>query len=309
MKENEMIYITEDESAEAATHELAYDAVRAAFMATAGDGTVAFPVVLGHAGDPQNRFTIKSSTDERLTGLKVGSYYPTNDAVGLPRHSSITLLFDHSKGRIGAIVEGAKLNAFRTAAADAVATDALAREDAETLAVFGTGHQAEYEVIAVARIRTLTKVFVVGRNAEKVDAFVGRLRGQGIKAEAASAEAACRSADIIIAATTATAPLFDADWVKPGTHISSMGSDRTGKQELPPSLFARASLFCDLAEQSRVIGEFQHADATLELATIGAVLAGKAPGRTHQDQITIFDSSGISLQDLYMAQALIDLRR
>jgi ornithine cyclodeaminase len=304
-----MIYITEEESANAATHELAFEAVRAAFIAAAGEGTTAFPVVLGHAGDPQNRFTIKSSTDERLTGLKVGSYYPTNDAAGLPRHSSITLMFDQSRGRIGAIVEGAELNAFRTAAADAVSTDALARKDAETLAIFGTGHQAEYEVIAVARIRTLKRVLVVGRQTAKVDALVARLRREGIVAEAASAEAACRAADIIITATTSNAPLFEADWVKPGTHISSMGSDRTGKQELPPSLFARASLFCDLAEQSRAIGEFQHADAAQDLTTIGAVLAGLAPGRTRDDQITIFDSSGISLQDLYMAQALIDLRR
>jgi ornithine cyclodeaminase len=303
-----MIFVSEQESAAIASHELAFEAVRAALIAASKPGAHSFPVVLGNASDPQNRFTVKSSTDERMTGLKVGSYFPTNDAKGLPRHNSITLLFDQAEGRIGAIVEGGKLNAYRTAAADAVATDALARKDASVLALFGTGHQAEYEAAAVARIRTLKRVLVVGRDATKTDRFVTVLRGKGLPAERADAEAACRVADIIVTATTAAAPLFKAEWVRAGCHISSMGSDRTGKQELPPELFAASRLFCDLPEQSRRIGEFQHASAGVELTAIGEVLDGRAIGRTGADDITIFDSSGISLQDLYMAEAVIRLR-
>ena len=113
-----MIHITEAQSAAAISHELAFEAVRRALIAVTAPEAATFPVVLGNASDPQNKFTVKSAADARLTGLKVGSYFPTNDAAGLPRHDSIILLFDQTKGRIGAIVEAGKLNAYRTAAAD-----------------------------------------------------------------------------------------------------------------------------------------------------------------------------------------------
>ena len=300
-----MIHITEAESAALVTHELAYRAMKAALIAACEPGAATFPVVHGHGSDPQNRFTVKSAADPELAGLKVGSYFPTNDAAGLPRHSSIIFLFDQTKGRIGAVIEGSRLNGYRTAAADAVATDALARQDAKVLAVFGTGHQAECEVAAVARVRELERILVVGRSADRAEAFAARLREAGLECELSSPEAACRAADIIVTATTAREPLFQADWVQPGTHVSSMGSDAAGKQELPPDLFGRAALFCDLPEQSRRIGEFQHAAADLELTAIGEVLAGRGPGRRTPDDVTVFDSSGVSIEDLYIAREII----
>lgn len=300
-----MIHITEAESAALMTHELAYGAAREALIAAASPGAATFPVVLGHGSDPSNRFTVKSGADAELAGLKVGSYFPSNDAVGLPRHSSMIFLFDQARGRIGAIVEGSKLNGYRTAAADAVATNTLAREDADTLAIFGTGHQAEFEVAAVARVRKLRRVLVVGRSEERAETFAQRLRSTGLVAEVENAEAACHAAHIVVTATTAREPLFEADWVQPGTHVSTMGSDATGKQELPPALFRRARLYCDLPEQSRRIGEFQHADDGLNLTAIGDVLAGRAPGRRSEAEVTIFDSSGVSIQDLYIARQVI----
>lgn len=300
-----MIHITEAESAALVTHELAYRAMKAALIAACEPGAATFPVVHGHGSDPQNRFTVKSAADTELAGLKVGSYFPSNDAVGLPRHSSIIFLFDQTQGRIGAVIEGSRLNGYRTAAADAVATDVLARQDAKVLAVFGTGHQAEFEVAAVARVRKLERILVVGRSAQRAKAFAARLREEGLECELSQPEAACRAADIIVTATTAREPLFQADWVRPGTHVSSMGSDAAGKQELPPALFGRAALFCDLPEQARRIGEFQHAAPDLELTAIGAVLAGRVPGRRSPEDVTVFDSSGVSIQDLYIAREII----
>lgn len=302
-----MIHLSEEQSAALISHEVAYEAVRAALIAATDPASKSFPVVLGHASDPQNRFTIKSATGPELTGLKVGSYFPTNDLAGLPRHDSMILLFDQSRGRIGAIIEGGRVNAYRTAAADAVATDVLAREDASVLTVIGTGHQAAFEASAIARIRSIEKVLVVGRNADRAEAFSGGLQKKGMAAEVCDAETACRSADIIVTATTANAPLFHAEWVKPGTHISSMGSDATGKKELPTELYPNASLFCDLPSQSRSIGEFQDVPDTFGLTAIGDVLTGEKPGRQSEDEITVFDSSGISLQDLFIAEALIKL--
>lgn len=300
-----MILISEAESAALITAELAYAAVRDAFLATMTPEATSFPVVVGHGSDPKNRFTIKSAAGADVAGLKVGSYFPSNDAQGLPRHSSAILLFDQATGRIGAVIEGAIVNCYRTAAADAVATDALARPDAAVLALFGTGHQAMFEVQALARIRRLTRVLVVGRDPARAAALVKQLLASGLPAEVATAEVAVRTADIVVTATTSTAPLFQADWVRPGTHISSMGSDAPGKQELPPRLFAKARLFCDLPSQSARIGEFQHAATDLPLTSIGAVLTGAAPGRETAGDITVFDSSGISLQDLCIGKAIL----
>lgn len=302
-----MILIPEAVSSALVTRDLAFAAMRDAFIAAVAPGTASFPVVLGHGSDPQNRFTIKSASGAELAGLKVGAYFPTNDARGLPRHASTILLIDQTTGRIGAVIEGSAVNCYRTAAADAVATDALARPDAQVLTLFGTGHQAAYEAQAIARVRPLSRLLVVGRDPERTDAFVHTLAGFGLPAErAAGAEVAVRAADIIVTATTATAPLFDADWVQPGTHLSSMGSDAQGKQELPTALLGTASLFCDLPDQSLRIGEFQHADQGAAPTAIGSVLSGAAPGRRTPHEVTVFDSSGISLQDLYMARSILD---
>lgn len=300
-----MIVISEAQSAKLVNPALAFETVRSALIAAIRPEAASFPVVVAHASDPQNRFTIKSAAGAELAGLKVGAYFPTNDAQGLPRHASTILLIDQSTGRFGGVVEGSAVNCYRTAAADAVATDALARPDAEVLALFGVGHQAVYEAEAIARIRRLTRVLVVGRDPARSADFIGKLRDKGLPAEASEAEAAVRAADIVVTATTATEPLFRADWVQPGTHVSSIGSDSPGKQELPPDLFPRARLFCDLPEQSVRIGEFQHAAPGTPLTAIGAVLSGAATGRQGVDDITVFDSSGISLQDLYMAEAIL----
>lgn len=303
-----MLYISETESAALATHEMAYDAVKEALIAACQEGAVTFPVVLGHGSDAANRFTVKASTAANIAGLKIGSYWPGNLERGLARHNSLILLFDQDTGRIGAAIEAGTLNAYRTAAADAVAADLLARREASTLAVFGAGHQARYEVAALARVRPIRHVLVVARNQEQGEVMAAELRSHELQAETASAEAACAAADIIVTATSATAPLFRAAWVRPGTHVASMGSDARGKQELPVELLAEASLFCDLPEQSRTIGEFQHAPEEASLTAIGNALTGARSGRSSSGEITVFDSSGLSLQDLFVARYLLTIR-
>ncbi|MFP7672709.1 ornithine cyclodeaminase family protein [Marivita sp. S0852] len=301
-----MIYVTEDQSSALVTPKLAFDAARAAFVAALDEDARVFPVVNAHACDPQNRFSIKSAAGSGLAGLKVGAYFPTNDARGVPRHASTIVLIDQATGKIGALIEGSALNCYRTAAADAVATDALARKDASVLAVFGTGHQAAYEAQAIARIRPVSRIMVVGRDATRSATLVAKLHDMGLPADAAQPEDATRAADIIVTVTTADTPLFQADWVQPGTHISSMGSDAKGKQELPPDLFPNATLFCDLPAQSVTIGEFQHATNNPQIIAIGQVLTGTTEGRRSDTEITIFDSSGISLQDLFIGQSILN---
>ncbi|WP_433041239.1 ornithine cyclodeaminase family protein [Dactylosporangium sp. CS-033363] len=301
-----MRFLSEAESAALVDEQLAYTAVRAALVAAVDERAEVFPAVLAHGSDPRNRFTVKSAASADLAGLKVGSYWPA----GEPRHNSIVLLFDQDTGRIAAVVEAGVVNAYRTAAADAVAADALSRPDSATLAVFGTGHQALYECAALARVRPISSILVVARSPERGEQFLARLDAKGLRATVTSAREACGAADIVVTATTSTAPLFDAAWVRPGTHVASMGSDAHGKQELPLALLATARLYCDLPSQSLRIGELQHVAGLVEAGTahvtaLGAVLTGRAEGRRSPEDITVFDSSGIALQDLFIADALL----
>ncbi|WP_323665369.1 ornithine cyclodeaminase family protein [Pectobacterium punjabense] len=300
-----MIFISEAESAALISHELAYDAVRGALLAASEPEARSFPVVHGQGSDPVNTFSIKASATSELAGLKVGSFWPGNPANGLPRHNSLILLFDQQIGKMAAAIEAGKVNAFRTAAADAVAADLLARPDSSVLAVFGTGHQARYECAALARIRPIRTVLIVGRDNSKSAEMAQEFKAAGLDARVCDAESACRAADIIVTATPSRAPLFNAEWVNAGTHVVSMGSDAVGKQELPPELFTAGRLFCDLPSQSRTIGEFQHAPAHVTLTAIGDVISGNTAGRQTPDDITIFDSSGLSIQDLYIGQRIL----
>lgn len=299
-----MIYLNEQQTSQLISHQLAYDAVKEAFIAAVSDEATLFPVV--NAAGPQegSMFSLKSACISNLVGWKTGTYWPNNRALDMPCHGTTVFLLKPDTGEFQAAIAASKVNAYRTAAADAVAVDYLSRKDSKILAVFGTGHQAEFEVLAICDIRKIEIVLVVGRS--NTEAFVEKLKQQGINAESVSAQTACEQADIIVTATTAQSPLFDAQWVKGGTHISAMGADKVGKQELPPELYNTARLFCDYKMQSVAIGEFQHTVNPL-VTEIGLVITGNAQGRKTDKEITVFDSSGIAIQDLFVAAKLLDL--
>ncbi len=307
-----MHFISEQQSSAIVTHEMAFEAVREALIAAYAPTSKVFPAVIAHGSDPGNRFSVKAGATGELAGVKMGFNWPSNKQRGLPSHNSVTVLFDQEVGGIAAVIEAGVVNAYRTSAADAIATDALARPDARTLTVFGAGHQAGYECAAVARIRRIDVVQVVTRDPlGEGRAFVERMAQLDLACRVVDARHGCETADIIITATPSQAPLFDAAWVRPGTHVSCMGADSRGKQELPIALLERAQLFCDLPSQSTTIGELQHvaaqiASGQLQVTAIGAVLQRTAPGRSSPEAITVFDSSGISLQDLYMGRKILE---
>ncbi|MDX2593145.1 MULTISPECIES: ornithine cyclodeaminase family protein [Streptomyces] len=301
-----LLHITEEQTAALVDEDLALEAAREAFAATV-DGVV-FPSMAVHGSDPRNRFTLKPSASATHAGVKIGSFWPDNPDHGLPRHHSTLLLLDQTTGRIAAVLDLGTANAYRTAAADALAVDLLARPDATTLAVFGTGHQAAHEVRAVGRVRPVREVLVVGRDKGRAERLAAGLTADGRTATVVGAEEACARADVIVTATTARAdspPLVRAEWVRPGTHLSCMGADAPGKRELDPALFASARVFCDLPEQARRMGESQHAPGDTVLTPLGDVLVGRAEGRVDDRDITVFDSSGIGLQDLCLGLALL----
>lgn len=302
-------YISELVSRELITHELAMESTAAAYVAAAGAESVTFPVLICHTHDSAARFSVKPAASTGLVGLKIGSYWPQNSAIGLARHSSSIILIDNSSGRVEALIEASTANAYRTAAGDAIAVKHLARQDAEHLAIFGAGHQALFECEAVMRMRAIRTISIVNRDNDHSLQLASRLEGRA-EVFISSAEEACRRADIIVTVTAARAPLFESTWVKPGTHISCMGADARGKQELPIDILLGSRLYCDLIPQSITVGEYQHIAESVHSGAsipvnIGDVISRPGKGRTDPNAITVFDSSGLALQDLYLARSLI----
>jgi ornithine cyclodeaminase len=302
------VFISEREAKERLTLRLAFEAVSEALMAVADGTGFVNPIVVGRGLASGETFAIKSgaSSSGPVVGLKVGSYWPQNESNGLAPHGSLVVLLNPETGRLATIVDASELNGPRTAAADAVAAAHLARTDAKTLTVLGAGHQAEHEIRALCAIRPFERVLISSRSEARALELKGRVAAE-IPAliETTTIERGCREADVLITVTSACSPLFRTDWIRPGTHIATMGSDQEGKQELPLDLLYQSRLFCDLPSQSLIIGEFQHIRAAVDsgaisVTAIGDVLAGRARGRQSEEEITVFDSSGIALQDLYI---------
>lgn len=310
-----MIFLDERDVQSILTLELMNGAVRASLIQAANGSGAVNPVVIGRGFKDGQTFSIKSGSapEDGVIGLKVGSFWPDNPKVGLARHASTIIMIDPDTGKVCAVIEASKVNGPRTAAANAVATDLLARSDARTLSVLGAGAQARHEIRALCAIRRFERILVGARSPASVQTLIDDLADLPLAIEGATIEAACRAADVLTTITPSRAPLFDAGWIRAGTHISTMGSDQVGKQELPVPLLETSGLFCDLPRQSLTIGEYQHiaddvAEGRLTITAIGDALCGRAPGRNTDSEITIFDSSGIALQDLLVAQALIRQR-
>jgi ornithine cyclodeaminase len=298
---------------EVLTLDLAFDAVSNALNSVAACHADIMPVVHAAGTAPGAGFGVKTATDlsAGLLGLKVGSYFPANYARGIPNHGSTTLLLDAETGLPRALVSAGYLNGFRTAAANAVAVDKLARTDASILGVIGAGHQAAFEVRAVAHRRPLSAVKVWSRKRASAEALCRELDDLGCTLNAVdSPQEAVTGSDIVTTITPSREAIVHASWVDAGTHISAMGADAAGKKELESSLMAAALTFADLPAQSARIGEFQHAVASGVLTEeriipIGEVVLGRHPGRSDDAEITVFDSSGVAPQDLYVAAAVL----
>jgi ornithine cyclodeaminase len=288
----------------------AIDAVAATFRAMAEGQARNYPVVREVVGLNDAVFGVKAGGDisAPFLGLKAGGYWPGNMAKGIGNHQSSTLLFDPATGRAAALVSANYLTGIRTGAASALATRCLAREEASVLGIIGTGGQSPHQLAATARVRGLTRVHAWDASLNAVARFGETVAALGLDYVAETEpQAVAAAADIIITVTPSQKPILQRSWIRPGTHISAMGADTKGKQELDPALVAAARLFVDEVAQSISIGEFQHAYAAglirpEALIALGAVLAGRAAGRQSAEEVTIFDGTGVALQDLVIAE-------
>ncbi len=296
----------------------AFDAVEAVFAAMARGDAYNFPVIREAIGHEDALYGFKGGFDRAgmTLGLKAGGYWPHNleRGTGLINHQSTVFLFDPDTGRVSAMVGGNYLTAARTAAASSVSIAHLARPDAKVLGMVGAGHQAGFQLRAAARKRHFEKVVAWNLHPEMLPKLGEIAADCGLPFEAVSLDELGAQADVIITITSSFAPILMAAHVKPGTHIACMGTDTKGKQELEASLVAQASVFCDEIAQSVSIGETQHAVAAglidaSALTPLGAVINKTHPGRTTPEQITLFDGTGVGLQDLAVSARIVETAR
>ena len=245
--------------------------------------------------------------------VKLVTVVPGNRDRGLPVIHAIVAWLEASSGRPLALLDGATVTAMRTGAASGVGTRLLARPDAATLGMIGAGAQAEWQVRAVAAVRPIERVLVWSRSTAGRVAFAERLAGQlGIAVEPApSAEVAVREADVVCCATTSTAPVFEARWVRPGTHVNGIGAFRLDMVELPPELFRRAALVAvDSHEAAREeAGDLMAADGqglfrADDAVEIGTVARDYAATRD-PEAITVFKSVGLAIQDVAATERIV----
>ncbi len=310
-----MVIVPERAIAGLISPEAAFEAVEAVFAAMASGAARNFPVVREALGHEDALYGFKGGFDRNglALGLKAGGYWPHNlDKRGLINHQSSVFLFDPDSGRVSAMVGGNLLTALRTAAASSVSIKHLARKDAKVLGMAGAGHQSHFQLRAAVKQRAFEKVVAWNYHPDMLPNLARTAAELGLPFEAVSLEQLGAQADVIITITSAFSPSLMNAHVRPGTHLACMGTDTKGKQEVEAALLARATVFADEIAQSVSIGEAQHAVAAglidpARIVQIGAVINGAHPGRSSADEITLFDGTGVGLQDLAVAAAAVRL--
>ena len=292
----------------------AFTAVQSVFAAMARGDAYNFPVVRESIGYADALYGFKSGFDRAgmALGVKSGGYWPGNMSKGLTNHQSTVLLFDPDTGKLKALVGGNYLTAIRTAASSAVSISHLARQDSKVLGMIGAGHQSAFQLRAAVEQRNFEKLVAWNHHPEMLAGLQLVAEQLGLEFEAVEREQLGAEADVIITITSAFEPLLMKDWVKPGTHIACMGTDTKGKQEVEVALLASASVFTDEIAQSITIGEAQHAIAAgaireQDIHSIGEVINKTHGGRRSEQEITLFDGTGVGLQDLAVASVAAKL--
>jgi len=277
-------------------------------------GKVPDPGLLGMHGT-QGSFHVKAgflTADRPYFAAKINANFPSNAAAGLPTIQGTILLFDASNGSPLASIDSMAVTALRTAAASAIAARHLARPETRCLLVCGCGAQAAAQLRALLCVRKPQRVLAYDLDAAKATRFVAAMqRDTGVDIRATTdLRASVVLSDMIVTCTTARRYFIARDMVQAGTFIAAVGADNDDKQEIDPALLAHAKVVTDLTAQAARIGDLHHAIECGAMragdvhAQLGEVAAGLKPGRTTDQEITIFDSTGTGLQDVAAAVAV-----
>ncbi|SDH17287.1 ornithine cyclodeaminase family protein [Propionivibrio dicarboxylicus] len=310
-KNTQLLLLDTRQVAALLNYHMVIDAVADAFKLHSGGAGRIFPVVREGLGNGAV-FGIKSGDiDSRsVLGFKAAGFWQQNRTLGAEPHQATILLIDPESGRPHCVIDGNIVTTLRTGAAGALGLGLFARPDSRVLCVFGSGVQAQIQTrFALRAVPTLRHVIHVSRDGRPAPDFEAALAADletagATLAHTADADAAVAASDIVITATPGRKALFHAEAVRPGTHINAVGADTQGKRELPDGLLARARIFVDDPIQARQIGECQWAPE-LAITAIGDLLAGTTSFTRQAEDITVFDMTGIALQDLTVAHLLL----
>jgi alanine dehydrogenase len=297
--------LTRDDVAAVLTPADCLQAVEEAFRSY-GEGRAAAPKSVGFPAST-GTFHIKAALGE-VFATKINANFPGNPSSHrLPTIQGVIVVMDMERGTTLAILDSTLITALRTAAATAVAAKYLARADARTLAVIGCGMQGRATVEALRVVRPIDQVLAYDIDAACADRFAREMSARAV----ASVDEAVRAADIVVTCTTARTAILDAHHLHPGVFIAAVGADNPEKQELTPALLGQARIVADLLEQAATMGDLHHAlesgavrreDVHGELAE---VICGRLSGRTSDDEIFVYDSTGTALQDVAVASIAV----
>jgi len=265
-------------------------------LAALSSGKVVQPVRTVLPVAPHHGFFAVMPAYAGALGAKLVTFYPKN--VGVHTHHALIVMFKAETGEPLAVMDGRLITEMRTAAASAVATERLARTDTKLLAILGSGVQARSHLAALRHVRSFKEVRVW--SPKNAPAFAQK---HGVKA-AASAEAAVRGADVVVVAASSTTPILQGRWLAPGTHVNAIGATRPEWRELDDDLVKKARVFVDSREAAqRESGDVIAAQS--EVTEIGAVVAGVAAGRRNAEEITLFKSVGVAVEDVAAAALVL----
>jgi ornithine cyclodeaminase len=290
----------------------AIECVEQAFHALATRAVVMPPImrldIIEHNGEIDVKTAYIPGVDS--LAIKISPGFFSNPELGLPSINGLMVLFSTRTGLVEALLlDNGYLTDIRTAAAGAVAASYLARADSRSAAIIGAGRQAQLQLEALTLVRDIESATLWARDFARAEAAAAKLgKRLGISVTARdNIAAATAGADIIVTTTPSTQPLLMAEHVKPGQHITAMGSDSEHKNEIDPRLVASSKYFCDRLSQVQALGELHHAieqdlaSITNDFPEIGQVIAHKAAGRVNTDEITLCDLTGTGIQDTAIA--------
>lgn len=247
---------------------------------------------------------------EGVFGAKLVTVFPGNQGTEFDSHQGAVLIFDNEHGGVAAVLDGTAITSTRTAAVSGVATRALAREDASTLAILGSGVQAHSHLRAMCAVRRIRTLKVWSRNPDNARRLADFAQSEfGLDASVSSTGAdAVRDADIVCAATSANEPVLFGEWLSPGTHVNAVGTSQPNAREFDSATVVRSRLYVDrresaLKEPGDLLAPLKAGEIGPDhiIGEIGEVLIGKAPARRDSSEITLFKSLGLAIEDLASA--------
>jgi ornithine cyclodeaminase/alanine dehydrogenase len=290
--------------------------VEQAFADLAARRAALFPVIRERIDPYGGFFGVKAGYLEAqgYLGYKGGGFWKDNRSHGIDGHQSVIVLYDPATGAPLSVIDGNYLTVLRTGAAGAIAAKYLARTDSRTVAIIGCGVQGRIQLDALRHVLPLEGVRYCSRSADSSRRFAAHCRQTDIEAIACEdAQDAVRGADVIVTSTPSFSPIVKDAWVAAGMHINAIGADTEGKHEVDQAVLARATVVVDSWAQAARLGECQHTvrDGLLQSAAaeLGEIVGGQQPGRTRDDEITIFDATGLAIQDLAVAAYVYEAAR